>query len=234
MGSGGLDSDRFEVFAGDVRTFEASGTGDSTKIRYITPAFGGVRLGASYTPDLASINGGGGGGGDLLAGTDVEAGDVAEAGARFEGELGAAGLTAGLTGLYGDIKDEDAAGGDDDWQWQAGASATLGGISPGGSYLQEEVGSLEAGAVTPGLGAALGPLELALAYGRFLATDGLEVNGNELDEPYLIIVSATVGLLPGLTPGGDIGYFDDDADEEAEDFGGGDGWQGVGQLGLAS
>jgi hypothetical protein len=107
------------------------------------------------------------------------------------------------------------------------------GFRLGGSYLQEEVGALEASAVTLGVGTDVGRVKLALTYGRFLSTDDLAVNDNELDEPYVVILSATLGLLPGLTLAGDVGYFDNDVQEEADDFSGDDGWQGVARLGLA-
>ena len=146
VSTGGLDGDQFEVLAGGIKTFEAVGTNDAAKIRYQNPSFGGLQFGASYTPNLNGINSGSGNG-DLLVITDLDAGDVVEGGVRYKGKLGALGLTAGLTGLHGDVKnesDDDGLGGDDYWQWQAGAVVDVAGFRLGGSYLQEEIAALEA------------------------------------------------------------------------------------------
>jgi predicted porin len=100
VGTGGLDGDQFEVLAGSIKTFESTGTSDATKIRYQTPSFGGLQFGASYTPNLNGINSGSGNG-DLLAITDLDAGDVVEGGVRYKGKLGALGLTAASPGCTG-------------------------------------------------------------------------------------------------------------------------------------
>ena len=240
VGTDGLDSDQLEVLAGGVRVFEPLGTSDATKIRYVSPTFGGLKLGASYTPNLSSINSGSDNG-DSLALEDVEAGDVFEGGLQYTREWGGLELTAGLTGLLGDIKDEGEAGGDDYWAWQAGLVIEFEGFKVGGGYLDEEAGGIEARSVTVGVGAEFGPVELALTYGRFLDTSNITVDpdedddvpGNTLgDHPQILILSGTIGLLPGLTLGGDLAYFDNDV-EEGPKSGSDDGYQALGRLALA-
>ena len=166
-----------------------------------------------------------------LATKDVEAGDVTEAGLLYETSLGGVGLAAGLTGLYGDIKDEDVAGGDDFWQWQAGAVLEVAGFKIGGSYQEEEAGALEVKSVSAGISRDFGSFLLALTYGQHLDTEELTVNGNELDQPYLVILSGTVPLMPGLTLDGDVGYFDNDV-KDGDGPSGDHGWQAIGRLGL--
>lgn len=241
VGTDGLEGDQWEVFAGGTRTYEPLGTSDSTKIRYYTPEFGGLQFGVSYTPNLNEINSGSDNGDDVAI-KDVEAGDVVEGALRYEGELGGLDLTAGVSGLYGDIKDEDASGGDDYWALQGGLIVGLFGLDVGGGYLKQEAGEIETDSITFGVGAGFGPaiddddgelVRVALTYGRFLDTDDLTVNDNELGEPWLVILSATLGLMPGLTLAGDVGYFDNDVEGEEVGTSGDDGWQAVGRLGVA-
>ena len=106
-GTGGLDADVVETF-GAVRTIDPFGTSDATKIRYMSPAFAGFKVDASYTPNLNSIDSGSNNG-DLLATTGVEAGDVVEGILAYKGKLGGLGLQASVGGLVGEIKDEDHA-----------------------------------------------------------------------------------------------------------------------------
>jgi hypothetical protein len=231
IGTDGIEGDEWEEFAGGVKTYEATGSNDATKIRYISSSLGGFRAGVSYTPNLDAI-GSGANNGDSLAAKDVEAGDVAEAGLLYETDLGGMGLSVGLTGLHGDIKDEDTAGGDDFWQWQAGAVVKLAGFKIGGSYQEEEAGALEVRSVSAGISRDFGSFLLALTYGQHLDTEELTVGGNELDQPYLVILSGTVPLMPGLTLDGDVGYFDNDV-EDGDGPSGDHGWQAIGRLGLA-
>ncbi len=231
IGTDGIEGDEWEEFAGGVRTYEATGTSDATKIRYISGSLAGFRAGISSTPNLDTI-GSGSSNGDTLAAKDVEAGDVAEAGLLYETEIGGAGLSLGLSGLVGDIKDEDAAGGDEFWQWQAGAVLDLAGFKIGGSYLEEEAGALEVRSISAGISRDFGSFLLALTYGQHLDTEELTVNGNELDQPYLVILSGTVPLMPGLTLDGDLGYFDNDV-KDGDGPSGDTGWQAIGRLGLA-
>ncbi len=229
-GTGGLDGDVVDTF-GAVRTIDPFGTSDSTKIRYMSPTFGGFRVDASYTPNLNSIDSGSGNG-DLLAVTGVEAGDVVEGILAYKGKLGGLGLQASVGGLVGDIKDEDQAGGDGYWAFEVGAVIELFGVSLGGSYLTEEVGGIDADAMTLGVGGDLGPVGVSLNYGQVLDSDGATLNGIETGDSYEIVLSADVGLMPGLTLAADIAYFDNDAQDDPS-TGGDDGWQGVARLGLA-
>jgi outer membrane protein OmpU len=229
-GTGGLDADIISD-ASAVPTYEPLGTGDATKITYTTYHTHGVNVGLSYTPNLAEI-GDGSGNGDSLATTDVVAGDVVEAVARFDQTLGGVDLSASLSGLYGDIKDEDAAGGDDYWAVQAGAVVGVFGLQFGGSYLTEEIGGTEVDAVTLGVGKELGPVSLSFNYGQVVDSDDLTFNDNEVDQPYQLITSGTVRIFPGLEFQADVAYVDNDVDRGLVNADDDAGWVGVAGLQL--
>ena len=236
-GTGGLDGDIVSDLFG-ASTYEPLGTDDATKISYATPKFGGLNFGVSYTPNLAEIFDGAGNG-DLLASKDVAAGDIVEGIAHYVGEFGDVRLLGSLSGLYGDIKDEDAAGGDDYWAAQAGAVVEAFGVSVGGSYLTEEVGSLEVDAVTLGIGAGfggddegVGGFNVSLNYGQIISSDDLSLNDSEVDEPYTLVASADYGIAPGLILQGDVAYFDNDVEGEPANADDDNGWFAVMALAL--
>jgi hypothetical protein len=236
-GTGGLDGDIVSDLFG-ASTYEPLGTDDATKISYATPKFGGLNVGVSYAPNLAEIFDGAGNG-DSLASKDVAAGDIVEGIAHYVGEFGEVRLLGSLSGLYGDIKDEDAAGGDDYWAAQAGAVLEAFGVSVGGSYLTEEVGSLEVDAVTLGIGAGfggdddgVGGFNVSLNYGQIISSDDLSLNDSEVDEPYTIVASADYGIAPGLILQGDVAYFDNDVEGEPANADDDNGWFAVMALAL--
>jgi outer membrane protein OmpU len=236
-GTGGLDGDIVSDLFG-ASTYEPLGTDGATKISYVTPKFGGLNFGVSYTPNLAEIFDGAGNG-DSLASKDVAAGDIVEGIAHYVGEFGEVRLLGSLSGLYGDIKDEDAAGGDDYWAAQAGAVVEAFGVSVGGSYLTEEVGSLEVDAVTLGIGAGfggddegVGGFNVSLNYGQIISSDDLSLNDSEVDEPYTLVVSADYGIAPGLILQGDVAYFDNDVEGEPANADDDNGWFAVMALAL--
>ncbi len=204
----------------------------------MTPKFGGLNFGVSYTPNLTEIYDGVGNG-DTLADTDVAAGDVIEGIAHYSGEVGELEVLASLSGLYGDIKDEEAAGGDDYWAAQAGVVLYLFDVGLAGSYLKEEVGSLEVDAITAGIGISLGGddedvggVSLSLNYGQIISSDDLTVNESELGEPYTLVASADYGIAPGLVLQGDIAYFDNDVKGDAANADDDNGWFAVTALAL--
>lgn len=230
IGTDGIEGDEWEEFLDSTKLYEPRGTNDATKIRYDTPSFGGLMAGISYTPSLSAI-GSGANNGDSLATTDVEAGDVVEGGVQYDGELGGLGLGLSLTGLYGDVEDEDAVGGDDYHAVQVGGTLALFGAELGASYLTETLGGTELDAVSAAISYDLSPLLVGVSGGYALDADDLVVNGNEVDHPWLVIVSATYLLAPGLTLDGDVGLFDNDVDGGDSDLDG-DGVRALGRLGL--
>ena len=94
------------------------------------------------------------------------------------------------------------------------------------------MGDLETDAITLGLSTELGRADISLNYGQFLKTGGLTENGNELDRPWTVILSADIGLMPGLVLAADFGYFDNDVEGEVVNADDDNGWQGVTRLSL--
>lgn len=237
-GTGGLDGDVVSDLFG-ITTYEPLGTEDATKISYATPKFAGLNVAVSYAPNLAEL-GDGTDNGDTLALKDVSAGDVLEGIVHYAGEIAGLALRASLAGLYGDVKDEELAGGDDYWAAQAGAVVEVFGVDLAASYLTEEVGALEVDAVTFGVAAGFGDdddegfggFNVSLNYGQIIDSKNLVVNDNELGEPYVLVLSADYGLMPGLTLQGDVAYFDNDIEGEGAGPGNGKGWVGVAGIGL--
>ncbi len=252
-GTGGLDADIVTDLFG-APTFEPLGTGEVTKISYVTPKFGGLNVGVSYTPNLAEL-GEDEGKGDTLALKNVAAGDVVEAIAHYDVEFTGVAVRASLSGLYGDVKnrrrgggeeedladgeeedladeDEGLPDGNDYWAAQAGIVVETFGISFGTSYLTEKVGAIEVDAVTFGVGAGFGGDEedvggfnVSLNYGQIVRSENLVVEDVELGEPYTLVLSADYGLLPGLVLQGDVAYFDNDYQNGGP--GDGKGWVSV-------
>lgn len=228
-GTGGLDGDLLSDLFG-VPTYEPLGTGQATKASLATAKRGGLNLALSYTPNLAEI-GESEGNGDLLASREVAAGGVVEGILHYEGDFGEVGLLASLSGLHGDIKDEEEAGGDEYWAVQAGMVVELFDAGVGASWLREKVGALEVEAVTLGAGAELleeedgaGGMSLSVNYGRIVRSEALAVEDAELGAPHVVVVSADYGLMPGLVLQGDLARFDNDSKGEEGD---GRGWLGV-------
>jgi outer membrane protein OmpU len=221
-GTGGIDGSIVDVLG--ISPVRPTNSGDATKIRYYTPSLGGFQLGVSYTPN-ADI------GGDTLAlkgdaGPDL--GDWVEAAAVYKGDFAGLGLTASLVGSIADVKNEGDLGGDDAWAYYAGVTTNIFGFKLGGGFGDEEFGGLEKTYYNLGVGAALGPANVSLNYGQVIDSEGFTS-----DEPYNIVLSADVGLLPGLVLAGDVAYFNNDRDEDVLLSDDDDGYVYVVRLGLA-
>ena len=121
-------------------------TGDSEKITYFTPRFGGVQLGASYTPDTCEASFGDGvapcGGsfsGFQSTATVGQQSEVVGIGANFERAF--ADVTFALSGAYsfGDLE-VPAAGATDQKQWAVGTNVTFGGFTIGAAFRHDNQG----------------------------------------------------------------------------------------------
>lgn len=188
-GTGGIDGtvDLPRLMAGD-------NTGDATKIIYFSPRLAGFQLGVSYTPNASS-------GGDNLAVTNVDAAkDVIEAGLNWVGDLGGVGIKAGVIGHIGDSTDGDNE--EDFWKIYGGGTVSFAGFSVGGGFGKQDTFGNERKWFNAGAAATLGPATLSITGGKVLdADDGIETKG--------VVLSATVGILPGVTLDGDLLFFDE-------------------------
>jgi outer membrane protein OmpU len=227
-GTGGLDGSVIDVFAGGA-TFRLSNTDDATKIRYYTPTFGGFSVGVSYTPQQVALNSGVGNG-DNLAPKNVQAQNFVEAALVYKGAFSGVGLLASITGAVCDWK---GGGGNNCEGVYGGANVDLFGFKLGGGYGTQKFGNAEKDFFNAGIGAALGPVNTSVTYGKVVNSDNLTFGSpaQPVDEPSNLVVSADVALMPGVVLAGDVGWFDNDRDGGGPT--GDQGWQAVGRLGVA-
>ena len=240
-GTGGIDgSDAVVTAAPLVFLFN---TNDATKIRYYTPSFGGFSVGASYTPTQEQVDNGANNGqffarknGDNA----MQAKNVFEGAAVYKGDFGGVGVLASVVGLYGTLKngaedniDQGGFGSSDWWGVQGGASVDLFGFKLAGSVAQDNVGDTRRNFFTAGIGAALGPVNTSLTYGKIFDAnqDFQDVSG--VDKASNLVLSADYALAPGLVLAGDVGWFDNDQTDSAATGTGDTGWQAVGSVRLS-
>jgi hypothetical protein len=233
-GTGGIDGSIVDTIA--VNVVGPSNTGDTTKVRYYTPSFGGFSLGVSYTPNPNF--------GGQQATKNADPQDFVEGALVYAGTHGAVDVTASVVGGVCRIENfED----DDCWTVFGGAALTFHGFAIAGGYGTEKFGG-DANVGGPnadrdwwnaGVGTSFGPVNMSLTYGQ-ANPNGLTVNGHDIGDAYNVVLSADIGLMPGMVLAGDIGYFDNDTsnytgsgDDPDGDNVGDNGVQGVVRLGLS-
>jgi hypothetical protein len=237
-GTGGIDGSDAVIAAAPLVFL--SNSNDATKVRYYTPSFGGFSLGASYTPTQTDFNSGSNNGTNIASKDGllaVDAKNIFEGAAVYDGDFGGVGILASVVGLYGTLKngaDADIADGglgDDKW-WgaQAGASIDLFGFKLAGSVGSDNPGNITRDFYTAGIAVALGPVNTSLTYGQIFNTnsDFDEATGIG-DSAYNAVLSADIALAPGLVLAGDVSKFDNDGTGDIS----GDGWAAVGRLAVA-
>jgi hypothetical protein len=240
-GTGGIDGSDAILTAAPLVFL--SNSNDATKVRYYTPSFGGFSLGVSYTPTQEDFNSGSNNGsafatknGGLgVIGGGMDAKNIVEGAAVYDGDFGGVGFLASVVGLYGSLKnDAETTFGDDKWYGvQAGANVDLFGFKLGGSVGTDNPGDGERNFFTAGIGYGFGPLNTSITYGQiFDANSEFEDATGIGSSAYNLVFSADYALAPGLVLAGDVGSFDNDA--TGDDTGTGDtGWQAVGRLAVA-
>jgi hypothetical protein len=72
---------------------------------------------------------------------------------------------------------------------------------------------------------------MSVTYGQVVDSDNVVTNGVEIGDAYNLVVSADVGLMPGLVLAGDVGFFDNDAEDTPNGLDD-SGYQAVARLGL--
>lgn len=225
-GTGGIDGDVVDALAVDA--ISPSNTDVATKIRYYTPSFGGAQLGVSYTPNADDF-------GDSLATNDLDIRDWVEGALTYEGEFDAFNVLASLVGSWGQVEnpDNETFNGDGRggvWTYYAGTAVDVFGLSIGGGFGDESVGGLKKRYFNAGLGMELGLIYGSINHSRVLRTE----NYPGVGEPWNLVLSADTELLPGLVLAGDVAYFDNDLDSEAQEpLGGDSGWVWVTRLEVA-
>jgi hypothetical protein len=192
-GTGGIDGQGVVASV----PFAPTNSGDSTKIRYDSPSIAGFTLHGSFT-SATDI-------GENIAQDDNPYQDWVEAALVYTNSFGALDLQAGAAGAFNNGK-----GGQDDFQgWNFGAIVGFSGIQLAASYWQDEDGPEgDKTGVTAGAAASLGPADLSLTYAGVIDSD----DDPDGEEGQNIVLSATMGILPGMSINGDVSWFDRDAD----------------------
>lgn len=198
--------------------------GNASKIAYYSPRFGGLQLGASYTPRSDSFNQ------DVnrvkatsASGAAVTNNfqDLVEIGAQYKGEFGGVSLAASAGYFWGDASKSGSA--TDNYKdlnaWQVGAQVGYAGFSVGGSYLTYGKSGQNRGAGrfnddfsnwTVGGQYKAGPLVVGVNYRQAEDPGSLAVRGKRKVEFYEIGAGYTVA--PGLTFQAQYDYYEADSD----------------------
>jgi predicted porin len=200
---------------------------DSEKITYLSPRFGGIRLGLSYTPDnteMETVPGGSvaanGGSGAGFAGSNNPAtwSNLVAAGLNYDNKFGPISVQAAIGAERGILEGSSLVGTTrfgDRTSWQSGVVLGYAGLQLGGGYFEDDNGidATATGADASGkqrsfgVGASysMGPLTLAsnwLHARRSRDPVGLD---EKLDR---ILVGARYALGPGIDLRSHVQYFD--------------------------
>jgi outer membrane protein OmpU len=200
-GTGGIDGDTTNL--GQIQFPDM---GDDIKATYFTPRIAGFQVGASFTPDGDDNNNG-------LGNTELDGGDgrknVIGGGVNWVGVLGPVDLTLSAVGQFGDVKDgnavqDDQGFRDDAKAWALGGLLGFGGLSFGVSFndFKGPTEAQEGQLLSFGLAYGFGPANVSV---------GFEQDWNDnIDNTQIYVVSADVGLLPGVTLKGDASWNTED------------------------
>jgi len=207
-GTGGIDG---ETGIGGLAALEPANSSDSTKIRYYSPKIAGFTIAGSYTPA------GGVEGGQFADEGTFNTEDWFEGGVIYEGSFGGLDLRASAVGAVAQGNN----GAEDPFVYNVGAVVGFSGISVAGSWWENDDISDDETGYTLGAAATLGPADASVTWAQVVDSDSGNGEGSNL------VVSASMGVLPGLSLHGDVAFFDRDIG--AND----DGVTGVGRLKVA-
>jgi hypothetical protein len=194
-GTGGIDG---QAVVGAVK-FAPANSGDSTKARYYSPTIAGFSVGVSYTPNFNDE-------GNNIARTDnanSDFDDWVEGGLIYNNSFGGLDLLASVVGSTANGNN----GNDDFTAYNVGAVVGFAGFEVAGSYWGEHDapgGGSNRNGFTAGAAASFGPADLSVTYAK--VTNG----GGGVGEGDNIVLSASMGLLPGMALQGDVSWFDRD------------------------
>lgn len=202
-GTGGIDGD-----IPNVNFVQFTTTDTAAKVTYFTPRLAGLQLGASFTPDYDDdID-------DRFQGNDAEGENGIGAGINWVGALGPLDLTLSAVGIWAkcesdcDNGSDDGEGFDDEQKsWAIGGLLELGDFTFGAGYNRQDDFAPETrdnDIVNFGLNYGLDEANLSIGYTFNKFGD------DDLNASHLFVVSADLGLLPGVTLLADVGYNTND------------------------
>lgn len=189
-GTGGIDG---QGVVAPVR-FAPINTGDSTKIRYDSPSIAGFTIHGSFTPN-AGIEG------NNVVRETVDYEDWVETALVYTNSFGGFDVQAGGTYAFNSGKN-----GNDDYDgYNLGATLGFAGIQGSGSFWHDNDGpDGDLTGYTLGAAATLGPADVSVTWADITDADNNEEGNN-------LVLSASVGVLPGMSLNGDVAWFDRDA-----------------------
>jgi hypothetical protein len=209
-GTGGIDG---QGVVAPVQ-FANINTGDSTKIRYDSPSIAGFTIHGSFTPGAGNN---GGIGNSIVQDDLTDYQDWVETALVYTGSFGGLDLQAG--GTFGFNSGENGA--NDYTGFSLGTIIGFSGFRVAGSYWSDDDGPAgDESGYTAGAAATLGPADLSVTWADIVDADNNEEGNN-------LVLSASVGVLPGMSLQGDVAWFDRDAG------GNDDGVTGVARLRVA-
>jgi hypothetical protein len=167
--------------------------------------------------------------GDSIASRDVAVSNEVEGSLVYKGDFAGLGLQASVVGSWGHVATPALAGGDDKfWTYYGGFATTVFGFKVAAGAGNENAGGLKRKYANAGVGASYGPVNVSLSYGQVFDSSGYVA-----DKPWMAILGADVGLMPGLVLGGELAYFDNDLPRAAITSGDDKGWSWLADLRLA-
>ena len=209
-GTGGVDGQGVVASV----PFAPFNSGDSTKARYYSPTIAGFSVGVSYTPNFNDE-------GNNVARTDNAQSDYDnwfEGGLIYSGAFGGLDLLASAVGSTANGNN----GNDDYKSYNLGATVGFAGFEVAGSYWGENDGpNGNVNGFTAGAAAGFGPADVSINYAKVVNGGPGQGEGDNL------VLSASMGLLPGMALQGDVSWFD--RDEGGDD----DGVTGVARVRVA-
>jgi outer membrane protein OmpU len=189
-GTGGIDG---QGVVAPVR-FAPLNSGDSTKIRYDSPSFAGFTVHGSFTPA------GGVEGNQVAQDGTTDYQEWVETALVYRGAFGGVDLQVGGTLGFNNGNN----GADDYLGYNVGAILGFAGFRVAGSYWHDDDGPAgDATGYTAGAAATFGPADLSVTWADVIDADNNAEGQN-------LVVSATMGLLPGMSLQGDVAIFDRD------------------------
>jgi outer membrane protein OmpU len=187
-GTGGIDGDN----PGTLAPFTVRFTGDIAKVNYFTPRVAGFQLGASFTPDSGDTGGRDSADDPLAPGFE----NIVSVGGNWTGQFTGLDMTLSAVALFGDAVTAD----DDLMDWGVGAVLGFAGVTFGAGYAQRTDAD-EADIFDVGIRYGFGPVRASVGWINFNPDVGTNQN--------VYIVSADMGLFPGVVLKGDVSYNDD-------------------------
>ncbi len=183
-----------------VVPFHFMNSSDATKIIYYSPKVGGFQFGVSYAPDSGQN-------GPSAGPTSNNAGQYEhwiETGVTYKADMGGASVLVGAQ--FSTARGETNAT-PDFRGYSVGATVEVSGIKVGASWARNSTDASAGDATrwTLGAGASLGPANVSVTFVKQMADSNNIVNG--VGDGRNIVLSADVGLLPGVALQGDVAFW---------------------------